>query len=402
MPGWLLLLLFVPVACGVIGWITNVIAVKMIFRPREPLRLAGLRFQGVLPKHQDHFAGQLAEIITADFMSTSEMVKELDVEKVYEDLVSTTDKTFELLADDLKAMLGEGQRAMITDEVVAMVHEKIHEELRGALPEIKTELIKRADDLVDLTDSLKQKIIELGPRGLEDIIYRIARRELSFIEYYGGIFGFLIGALQLSLLFIMPIKWELPVVGAVVGIITNYLAIQMLFYPREPRWIGPFKMQGLFPKRQVEIAQAQAEVVAEQLIFVDEVFAQLKSKLIPDRVDQSMVAQIEQELTKRYPAVAGTLQAILTKDQQEELKKLLLARFVELAPAIADEVISTAAEQVDVRGIMAEKVANLPKLRFEQLLRGLFKEEELYLVIYGGLLGGLMGLLQLGAVMLTR
>lgn len=404
MPSWLILLLGVPVACGIIGWITNVIAVKMIFRPREALKLAGLKFQGVLPKHLDHFAGQLAEIITGDFMTTSEMVANLDVDKVYGQLEKRTDETFEMLAEDLKGILGEGQRAMITDEVIETVHAKIHDELRGALPEIKDELCKRADDLVDLTEALKQKIMEMGAAHLEQVIYKIARKELKFIEYYGGVFGFVIGGLQLGVVFAIGanISWELPVIGALVGMFTNYLAIQMLFYPREPRGVGPFKIQGLFPKRQTEIAMAQAEVAAEELILVDEIFAQLKDKLIPDRVDQSMVQQIEAELTKRYPMVAGTVQAILTSEQQEQFKELLAKRFVELTPKVADEVIDVASQHIDIEAIMADKIANLPKLRFEQLLRGLFKEEELYLVIYGGLLGGLMGFLQLGAIALTR
>jgi len=291
---------------------------------------------------------------------------------------------------------------MLTDEVIEAVHAKLHEELRGALPEIKAELCRRADELVDLTDALRDKITQLGPRHLEGVIYRIARKELKFIEYYGGIFGFLIGAVQLSLLFVAPLTWELPVVGAIVGIITNYLAIKMLFYPREARWIGPFKMQGLFPKRQAEIALAQAKVAAEDLILVDEIFAQLRDRLIPNQVDESLVEQIEGELDRRYPMVAATVQTILTQDQQEQFKGLLGRRFLELAPMVADEVIGVAAQEIDVEAIMVPKLATLPKLRFEELLRGLFNQEELYLVIYGGLLGAAMGFVQLGAMLLVR
>jgi uncharacterized membrane protein YheB (UPF0754 family) len=249
--------------------------------------------------------------------------------------------------------------------------------------------------------------MQMGAGHLEEVIYKIARNELKFIEYYGGVFGFVIGGLQLGVVFAVgaSISWELPVIGALVGMFTNYLAIQMLFYPREPRGIGPLKIQGLFPKRQTEIAMAQAEVAAEELILVDEIFAQLKDKLIPgnaDQVDQSMVQQIEGELTERYPMVAATVQAILTSEQQEQFRELMAKRFVELAPNVADEVIDVASKHIDIEAIMADKISSLPKLRFEQLLRGLFKEEELYLVIYGGLLGGLMGFLQLGALALTR
>jgi uncharacterized membrane protein YheB (UPF0754 family) len=402
MASWLILLLTVPLACGVIGWFTNVIAIKMIFRPRRMRRLLGVRLQGVLPKHLERFASQLAEIITGDFMTTAELVENLDVEAVLEKLEPEIEKHFEQITDELIGLLGPGQRAMITDEVIAMVRDKIEEEMRAAIPEVKAELVKRADELVDLQDMMTRKVVEMGPKHLEDIIYRISSRELKFIELYGGVFGFGIGLLQLLVLLAAPLSWELPVVGAIVGIITNYLAIQMLFYPREPKRFGPIAMQGLFPKRQQEIARAQAEVAAEELILVDEVFNKLRDQLLPDRVDPTMAEQVEAELTRRYPAVAGTVQAILTKEQLEQFKEILMQRFVDFAPSVADLVIRTASDYIDIERIMAEKITSLPKLRFEQLLRSLFKEEEIYLVIYGGLLGGLMGFIQLGALMLTR
>lgn len=41
-----------------------------------------------------------------------------------------------------------------------------------------------------------------------------------------------------------------PVICALIGWFTNFLAVKMLFHPHKPIKIGPFTIQGIFPKRQ--------------------------------------------------------------------------------------------------------------------------------------------------------
>lgn len=50
--------------------------------------------------------------------------------------------------------------------------------------------------------------------------------------------------------------WTLPAGGAVVGYITNWLAIKLIFEPVDPVKLGPFVLQGLFLKRQDEVCCA--------------------------------------------------------------------------------------------------------------------------------------------------
>ena len=71
-------------------------------------------------------------------------------------------------------------------------------------------------------------------------------------------------------------------------------------------------------------------------------------------------------------------------------------------PGAVKEVVLAAADQLDVNAILVEKVVALPKLRFEQFIRQLFAAEEIYLVIYGGLLGGMLGGMQLALLVLRN
>lgn len=54
---------------------------------------------------------------------------------------------------------------------------------------------------------------------------------------------------------IKPRPWTLPVAGALVGYITNWVAIKLLFDPAEPVSVGPIVIQGLFESRQKEVSE---------------------------------------------------------------------------------------------------------------------------------------------------
>lgn len=400
-PWWGLLILF-PLACALIGWITNVIAVKMIFRPMEPRRILGLRFQGVLPKHQAHFAREMGEVVTTDFITTGEMVERIDVDRLYRALRPLVDRTFNEVVEDLRARLTEPQRALLSDAVIGSVRKQVEKELEAELPAFAEQVREKADELVDLTDLIADKLLAIGPAKLEELIYRVARRELKFIEYYGGIFGFVIGLVQFAVINFFPIRYSLPIVGLIVGTVTNYLAIQMLFYPRLPRRILLFKIQGLFPKRQDEIAMELAMIAADDFVVAREIFTLLSERMLPKEADRSVFEQYEAMLTARFPAVKAMLESMLTPEQLDEFRTRLAVNYAKLMPAIAQALVEEAADQLDLRAILSQKVAALSKLRFEAMIRGLFKQEEFYLVVYGGLLGAIMGGVQLGLLVLSR
>ena len=401
MISWYGLLVLFPVTCALIGWFTNVIAVKMLFRPLEPRRVLGLTFQGVLPKHQARFAREMGEVVTTDLITTGEMVERLDLELLHERLRPIIDSTFDAVVGDLRQRLPESRKALLSDALVEAVRKQIDREIVAELPGVAERIQNRADELVDLADVVASKLLDVGPARLVDLIYRVARRELKFIEYYGAVFGFLIGLFQLGVVTVFPIRYSLPVVGLIVGTVTNYLAIQMLHYPRRPRRFLFLTFQGLFPRRQEEIAREFAEIAADDFVVTGEVFALLSERGLPTGTDRSVVERFEPVFAARFPGIKAMLEVALSPEQLSDFRDQLAVRYSQAMPRMVDALVASAADQLDLRTILTGKVAGLSKLRFEQMIRGLFKQEELYLVFYGGMLGLVMGAVQLGLLLGT-
>ncbi len=71
--------------------------------------------------------------------------------------------------------------------------------------------------------------------------------------------------------------YTLPFIAAIIGWFTNFIAVKMLFHPKEPLNLGFFTVQGIFPKRQEVLAEKLGEMVARDLFSVDDLLSQIKS-----------------------------------------------------------------------------------------------------------------------------
>jgi uncharacterized membrane protein YheB (UPF0754 family) len=64
-----------------------------------------------------------------------------------------------------------------------------------------------------------------------------------------------------------------PLIGALIGYITNYIAIRMLFRPLEPKYIGRFRLPftpGIVPRRKDELAVILGKAVVDHFFNADD------------------------------------------------------------------------------------------------------------------------------------
>jgi len=71
------LLIIIPLISAFIGWITNWVAIKMLFHPREPKKILGITFHGIFPKRQQQFAEKLGKLVSAEFLSFNDIEEKI-------------------------------------------------------------------------------------------------------------------------------------------------------------------------------------------------------------------------------------------------------------------------------------------------------------------------------------
>ena len=85
------LVLIVGIGAG-IGWITNYVAIKMLFRPYKEINFGLFKIQGLLPKRKHEIGESIAEIIQSELVSLKDIVSSMDKDKLEEKMSEAIDK----------------------------------------------------------------------------------------------------------------------------------------------------------------------------------------------------------------------------------------------------------------------------------------------------------------------
>lgn len=188
-----------PVIAAGIGWITNFLAVKMLFHPKSEVKLLGLRIQGVFPKRQAALAQKLGDIVSEELFSIKEVTGKIENMATSEDfLKSLSGKVEKTLSEKLlKAfpMLS----MFLNDEMMAKVSGLFLSELKELLVDLSKLLSNKLESEIDIRQTVKEKVENFSSDKLEGMLYSIMKKEFRFIELVGAFLGFAIGTVQLLL-----------------------------------------------------------------------------------------------------------------------------------------------------------------------------------------------------------
>jgi uncharacterized membrane protein YheB (UPF0754 family) len=185
----------IPLISALIGWITNYVAVKMIFRPRKPWKFLGITIQGLIPRRQHELALKLGETVEKKLVSHKDVQQVLlgpESTRLVLRLIEGQIDTFmtqRLANNPLIAMF-------VKNEAVDNIKRLLIEQLEGNIPELMEKLIDGVEDQLDFREIIREKVEAFDLGTLEGIIYDISSRELKAIEYLGGVLGLIIGLVQ--------------------------------------------------------------------------------------------------------------------------------------------------------------------------------------------------------------
>ncbi len=194
--------LFLPLVAAFVGWITNVIAIHLLFRPYNPIRipLIGLKIQGVLPKRKKAIAKALGEVIEGELLSKSDIWAKLERKEVEDILVH---RVISLLERRVYSVYPSWIPEKWINQISYFLRGWIEKEIRKAIPEIRKEIKGEILNKLSVKELVENKVNSLDLRGLEAVVKRVASRELRFVEIAGGALGFFVGLLQILLLKIL-------------------------------------------------------------------------------------------------------------------------------------------------------------------------------------------------------
>ena len=188
---------------GAIGWITNWVAIKMLFRPHKEINFGLFKIQGLIPKRRTEIGSGIANIIQNELISVKDVISNIDREEFSKRLNALID---EVLDKNLKKKVKEKfpfLQMFFTDKIAKDVGNTIKDIIMGNQEKIFEIFSNYAEENIDFEVIISDKISNFSLDKLEEIITFLAKKELKHIEVIGAILGMLIGAVQYLIILII-------------------------------------------------------------------------------------------------------------------------------------------------------------------------------------------------------
>ena len=188
-------LLILATLGGIIGWITNRLAIKMLFRPFQPVNIPLINFkiQGLIPKRKAEIAKSIGETVETELLSMEEIIMELiKGNNKDEILVILKNKIAEIITDNQSSLIPSVFKKMILKYINGM----IDEEGDRIITEFIEDMVIKATANIRLSKMIEDRINKFEIEELERIAIKVVKAELRHIEILGGILGFIIGIFQ--------------------------------------------------------------------------------------------------------------------------------------------------------------------------------------------------------------
>lgn len=193
----------------------------------------------------------------------------------------------------------------------------------------------------------------------------------------------------------MTYAWVLiPLISTCIGWFTVWIALKMLFHPREPKKFLWVTFHGIFPKRQPQFAEKLGKLVSEELFS----FHDIEEKIThPDNVHTIMPLaeeHIDHFLRVKLPQQMPVIGMFIGDKTMQELKAVFTAELETLFPVIMKRYMNKLEEELNLEKVITEKVAAFSPDKLEQILNSIMVKEFRFVKIIGGILGFAIGLLQ--------
>jgi uncharacterized membrane protein YheB (UPF0754 family) len=411
-------LITVPLFMGAIGYTTNWSGVWMLFNPVyfRGVRVPGLRalasllprkiqqipgvmhggigWQGIVPSRAAKMGSISVDKGIAKLGSPTEFYQQLEPDKIAEHILKTA-------RGDMREMVErimEREHPELWRDLPPRLREAVHARVQEQLPDIVREVTDAIGTHTDQILDVKLMVIRYfdeHPDMANRIFEEIGHRELKFITNFGFFFGFLLGIPVAFLTNAIHYWWLLPLMGVFVGYFTNLVAIYMIFQPVEPRNILGVKFQGLFMRRQDEVSDVYAKIVAKDIVNLNNIGDELLNGPRSDRTRKLIETSMRPAIDRAIGPIRPAVRVAMGTRQYDAIRESVATEAVEYTMTPLGDPQFNERQASAIKDLIAARMREMAPSDFSEMLRTAIREDEWLLYLHGAVLGLGAGLLHL-------
>ena len=415
-------LITVPIFTGVIGYTINWTGVWMLFKPLsfKGIRVPGVKtvvrvlprkiqqipgvmnggvgWQGIIPSRAAKMGSISVDKGIAKLGSPAEFYQQLEPEKIAEHILDTARGDMREMVERIMEREHPGLWRDLGPQLRETVHERVQEQLPDIVRQVTDEIGANINQLLDIK-LMVVRHIEEHPEIANRIYGETGKRELRFMVNFGFFFGFAMGIPLAFVTEVFTQWWLLPLGGVLIGYATNWAAIWMIFEPVEERMIGPFKVQGLFLKRQHEASAVYADVVAEKVITLSNIGEALLEGPRSDRTRRMIEDAMRPAMDRAVGRARAAVRVAVGASEYDAIRESVAVEAVDYTMNPLTDKDFNREQSARIRELMTNRMREMSPKDFSDMLRTVMREDEWLLYLHGavlGLGGGVIHLLVFG------
>tara|TARA_R110001583_G_scaffold77851_3_gene211611 strand:- start:43185 stop:44402 length:1218 start_codon:yes stop_codon:yes gene_type:complete len=390
------LLLLIPLISAVVGWVTNYLAVKMMFYPIEFIGIKApyLGWQGLIPQKRREMAEISVDLVLGKLLSVQELAARLDPKEISKAIERRLLQVLKKIINDVM------QESAPTIWAALPVHGKnlVYARVEADIPNVVEKMVQDFQyNVVEILD-IKELVVEYlsdHPALINEIFLTAGDKEFPFIIRSGLYFGFLLGLPTMVFWYFYQAWWILPLGGLLVGYATNWIALKIIFEPKNPIKIGPFIIQGMFLKRQKEVADVYSGLIEDKLMNSENIIKAVFHGSGSDQLLEIVELHVNDAI-ERYVAIAQPYFGLgIGSENYFKMKELAIERLFNNSEKYLLYMHEYANGALNIGEDLRNKMQALTPEEFEGVLRPAYQQDEWKLILIGAVLGGLAGVLQL-------
>jgi len=391
---WMLYCAMPLVAAG-IGYVTKLVAIKMMFAPIE---FIGIRpwfgWQGIVPRKAEYMAAIACDTLTRNLVDPAEIWSRVDPRRLLAELEKPMLEAVERITHEVASQYQPGLWQSLPKAAKQRLVQRIQRDAPAAVKLVLDDIGRNLPQVFDLKAMIIRAMTQ-DKRVIIRIFSETGREEFAFIRRSGIWFGLGIGLVQAVTWALTHSPWVMPLFGGFVGYFSDWIALRMVFRPVEPKkFFGFFTWQGLFLKRRLEVCDIHARLIAEEVLTARNLLEAAVTGPASDRL-YGLVNRHVQDIVDEQAGIMRPLAVYAMGSQRyQAMKDDIATRIMQTMPETLKHAEAFMDRELDMRNTLAEKMKLMTPAQFEGVLRPVFQQDEWILVLLGGVLGVLVGELQ--------
>lgn len=184
-----------------IGWFTNYLAIKLLFRPYKEMNFLFFKIQGLIPKRRAEISLNIADVVEKELISVDDIAEKIEEMDISDGVIDRLlDK---VIGEKLQKNIMDKNpllKMIINDSVIQKIKSYFKKSILENKEEIVEEIIKIAKEKINFREIILDKMENFSLQEIEEIILRISKNELKHIEIIGGVLGGIIAVFQFLLM----------------------------------------------------------------------------------------------------------------------------------------------------------------------------------------------------------